>query len=75
MKRALQNEKKNVSMILDKLYIDGRPCQEEIEGGVGVLRNRSRGTRSGEDAVQVDGENSNSEDKAVDQGVFTRGVR
>ena len=62
-------------MILDKLYIDGRPCQEEIEGGVGVLRNRSRGTRSGEDAVQVDGKNSNSEDKAVDQGVFTRGVR
>ena len=65
----------HVSMILDKQYIDGRPCQEDIGGGVGVLRKRSRGTRSGEDAVQVDGENSNSEDKAVDQGVFTRGIR
>ena len=31
LKRVLQNIKKRVSIILDKLYINGRLCLEEID--------------------------------------------
>ena len=60
--------------------INWRLCQEEIAkgkpgGGVGgFYRTGASGTRLCEDAVQVDGENSNSEDKAGDRGVLERGV-
>ena len=43
----MKKKRVHVSMILDKLYIDGRPFQEEIEGGVGVLRKRSHGDQIG----------------------------
>ena len=62
-------------MILDKLYINGRLCQEEIEEGEAGRGGGARGTRSGEDAGQVDGENSISEDNAGDRGVLTQSAR
>ena len=64
MKRALQ-EKKRVSMVVDKLYIDGRLYQEELDEG------KPEGA-TGPRVVEV---NSDSEDGAGNRVEITRGVR
>ena len=56
--------------------VSGGDCERETRGrGWRFYRTGANGTRLCEDAVQVDGENSNSEDKAGDRGVLTRAVR
>ena len=62
MKRALQ-EKRGVSMVVDKLYIDGRLYQEELDEG------------QPEGATGPRVVNSDSEDGAGNRVEITRGVR
>ena len=64
MKRALR-EKKRVSMVADKLYIDGRLYQEELV----------EGEPEGATAPRMGKVNSTSEDGAGDRVEITRGVR